>query len=225
MEPEFFLFLDERYEPAIHPTRIIVSAIVTEQGRWKGQRASGIRNSRTFRDIKMLCELLVQTSGFGVVMYAEAEFPGGIIHSTDDIPKMARNDNVWSIMGVCIVARVLRCLSDSVSKLGIIDIYHDPKSLTSEHSIAFQDGIRKLQQKAKDITGSNFSIRQIEQISKAEKKTAPSIFQRGVMMADHLCGNAARLISGANMSDIILCENVSTTIKNQLALFDALART
>ena len=206
MEPGFFLLLDERYEPPIHPTRTIVSAIVIQQSSWKDQSASGVRNGRAFRDIKMLSKLLVRTSGFGVVMYADTEFPGGIIHSTDDIPKMARNDNVWSIMGMCIVARVLRCLSDSVCKVGIIDIYHDPKSLTSEHSTAFQDGIRKLQQRAKDITGSDYSIRQINQISKAEKNSAPNIFQRGVMMADHLCSNATCLIAGENMSDIILWE-------------------
>lgn len=209
MKPEFYIFIDERHEPPHHPTRIIVSAIITEQNSWRNNfgEAAQVGRIHDIERLGLINQLLFQAKGFGVVMYADTKGYGGVTHYTDDISQMAANDNIWSQMVVFVISRALRCLGDSISESALIEIYHDQESLRSEHNTAFRKGIQLAFKKSKAIRGCDFSIGQIDQITRKGRES-PNIFQQGVMIADHLCGNAPRLIAGENMP-LILCEKVN----------------
>lgn len=219
MKPEYYIFIDEQPKQTNHLRRTIVSAIVTQQDGWRNhfEEAALVGQSRDSKKLLLISELLVKANGVGVVMYADTEFYDGVRHYTDDIPEMAANDNVWSIVVVCAIARALRWLGDNVTKSALVDVYHDPKDLTEEHRKAFEDYIqRRIAVLGKEKKGYDFSLKRIEQIPKREGKAHPDIFQQGVMIADHLCSNAKRLISGCNISRVI-CENAR--IDNNLLLF------
>jgi hypothetical protein len=219
MKPEFYIFVDEQCKPANHLTRTIVSAIITEQDSWKNnfKTAELIGQSSASKRLQLISKLLVQANGLGVVMYADTNCYGGVTHYTDDIPEMAGNDNIWSIIVVCVIAKALRWLGDDVTKSALIDIGYDLKSLKLKHRTVFEDYIRRrVPEIAKEKRGSDFSIRGLNQIPKREGKTAPDILQQGVMIADRLCNNAKYLISGKKMPRIS-CENAS--IEDLLALF------
>lgn len=219
MQPEFYIFIDEQPKQTNHLRRTIVSAIVTEQDGWRNhfKEAALVGQIRVSKQLRLISKVLVRAKGVGAVMYADTEFYDGVKHYTDDIPEMAANDNVWSIVVVCAIARALRWLGDNVTKSALIDVYHDPKDLTGEHKTAFEDYLQRgITVLAKDKKGYDFSIKGINPIPKRERKASPNILQQGIMIADHLCSNATRLISGEKIPRII-CENAK--IDNLLQLF------
>jgi len=211
MKPEFYIFIDEQPKQTNHLRRTIVSAIVIEKNSWRNhfKEAALVGQMRASKQLHLISNLLVQGNGIGVVMYADTEFYDGVKHYTDEIPEMAANDNVWSIVVVCAIARALRRLGDNVTKSALIDVCHDPKDLTGEHRTAFEDYIRhRIAMLAKEKKGYDFTFKQIDRIPKRKGNSPPNEFQQGVIIADHLCSHAKRLISGANISRII-CENAS----------------
>lgn len=224
MTPEFYIFIDEQPKQTNQRRRTIVSAIVTEQHGWRShfKKAALVGQTRNAKKLPLISQLLIEANGVGVVMYADTEFYDGVKHYTDEIPEMAANDNVWSIVVACAIARGLRWLGDNVSKSALIDVYHDPKDLTDEHRAALEDYIRRrIVVLAKEKKGYDFSPKRIEQVPKRNGKSPPDIFQQGVMIADHLCSNTQRLISGDKYPRII-CENAN--IDDILILFGVLGK-
>lgn len=201
-----------------------MSAIVTEQDGWINhfKEAAVVGQIRASKQLRLISKLLIQGNGIGVVMYADTEFYDGVTHYTDDIPEMAANDNVWSIVVVCAIARALRWLGDNVTKSALIDVCHDPRDLTGQHRTAFEDYIRRgIAMLAKEKKGYDFTIKQIDRIPKRKGNSPPDKFQQGVIVADLLCSHAKRLISGENISRII-CENAR--IDDLLLLFGLMGK-
>jgi hypothetical protein len=58
-----------------------------------------------------------------------AQFRPGEIDGTDDIPKMARTDNVWSQCAIYGVSGLIVDLVEAGQEVETVDLYFDPKSL------------------------------------------------------------------------------------------------
>ena len=212
--------MDERYDPPINPTRIIVGLVVVEQGNWKTQieDARIIGRSRSSRRLRLLYELLDRADGFGMVMYADFDHFRRQAHLAADIGQIARNDNLWSTIFVCAIHAAMNRLK-SISPSGIIDLCYDRKTLKDEHAIAFHNVIWNPTEKLKAQLGSEFSIREIKEITKTEDKAIPNVLQQGTKITDYLCSSATPLIDGEKMPRIFT-ENASVAIENHLAIHD-----
>ena len=108
---------------------------------------------------------------------------------------MTRIDNVWStalvrvVQGV--VVRLVRIRGDAVS---VVDVYHDPKSLTSDHREAIYEYVTGTAQSIfKDLSEKynapklkRVKIRKICSAEKAGSGEKPNKFQRGIELVDAL---------------------------------------
>ena len=148
MKPQFLMFVDERITATDNFERFIVGCLVVERQRWANlhsctKQVSGMRRRKRLNAIKLLLD---QTGGFGVLAYADlpaALVSRGEIDGTDDIPRMARRDNVWMQAVVALAAAALACMRTSGANVGVIDLFYDPKSLTAPHRAAFEKLFRK----------------------------------------------------------------------------------
>lgn len=221
MKPEFFVFIDERYESASNHKRIIVSSVVIEEDNWNAH-GSRVGCSHPYEHLCTLSELLGEVDGFGVVTYADIKYLARRNHFAGDIGRVARDNTIWSTTVLSAIFAAMRHL-EKISPSGIIDVYYDPQSLTKKHSLAFKKLILQSPEIANAKMGSDFSIRNISSISKAEPPDSTNALQEGVVVAHHLCSNATQIFSGKNMPRIF-CENASNTVQNHLTLCDALSR-
>jgi hypothetical protein len=73
-----------------------------------------------------------------------ALFRSGEIDGADDIPSMARTDNIWSQCVIYGVTGLIVNLVKAGQEIGTTDIYFDPKSLKGEHFQAIQGTLQKL---------------------------------------------------------------------------------
>ena len=114
-------------------------------------------------------------------------FRSGAIDGTDDIPRMARRDNIWSQCALFGLSGLVRDLVEAGQEVGTVDIYFDPKSLKREHFEAMEETLHKLvvpvvkrYTKVRGFSSlQKLAIRRIEPVKKPEAGVTPDKFQVG----------------------------------------------
>src|SRR5712691_4896604 len=106
----YYFFFDESYGDDADRKKIIVACWGVEQGRLNS------RGDLLYEIFKRpiedrICSAIEGLDGLALVANATLErslFRSGEIDGTDDIPKMARADNVWSQCVIFAVAELIR---------------------------------------------------------------------------------------------------------------------
>jgi hypothetical protein len=80
--------------------------------------------------IESLFEALDVRAVVSVATMDAATFRPGNFDGTDDVPRMARTDNVWSQCAVFTIGALIRYMFGVRQNIGTVDIYFDPKSLS-----------------------------------------------------------------------------------------------
>jgi hypothetical protein len=198
-----YAFLDESYSRGTWKKTIIMAAWIVEQARFNHYFSTSPDLHRT-PVLDGINSMLESLGAWAVVAWADLDetlFRTGETDGADDIPSMARTDNIWSHCFTFAVGSLIAKLVQEGKDLGTVDIYFDPKSLKAEHEIALGKTLRDmLVQQAKrhasqlaQLSGARsqllkkLTIRRIERVTKARNGRAPDKFQKGTWIADKLC--------------------------------------
>lgn len=225
------MFLDERVEKGDRGLRLILACIVSEQSRWsQGYKlAQSIFGLRPKRRLKAIHEFLEQLSGFAVVTYANVPpdvMTGGEINGTSDISAMSRSDNLWSQVFLAAVTAALAYIRKSSVKEAEIDVFYDPKSLTSEHKRAMRRILEEtlpciacedLNTHATD-PDFRFRFKRFDEIPKRFSGLPQDVLQIGTTLAHHLCVQSRNLIAEGQHPRLIM-RNITNVIMEMISEF------
>lgn len=154
----------------------------------------------------------------GIATLDPSVFRPGEIDGTDDIPAMARADNIWSHCAIFVISTVILELLHSCQEIGTIDVYFDPKSLKTEHAKALEKTLRELVvPEAKRYAAERglrvlrkLQIRRVQPMQKPAAGDSTNKFQIGTWVAHKLCSRAEEIRNAAfphirvwNMSDVV----------------------
>jgi hypothetical protein len=226
-----YLFLDESYSSRVGQKTIIMAAWLVEQARFNRYFSTSPDLHRTpvMDGINAMLESL---DAWAVVAWANLDdtiFRAGETDGTDDIPSMARADNIWSQCLIFVVGNLIAKVVHEGKDLGTVDIHFDPKSLKMAHAGAVGTTLRNmLVQEAKryasqlaDLSGARLpllkklKIRRIEPVTKAPNGQTLDKFQTGTWVADKLCSSfeIVRTRSLTRMVAIDMSEVVRKTVQ------------
>jgi hypothetical protein len=192
-----YLFLDESYVDHGDCREILVAAWAVDQGRLnnRGERLNEIFHTPVGEHISSTFEDLDALALVASAVLQKSLFRTGEIDATDDIPAMARSDNIWS-QGILFTVGTLVLEHWRTGRpLDAIDVYFDPKSLRREHAEALANALRKLvtseaklfdRERARSLL-RKLKIRRFEPVDKATRGQPPDKFQIGTWIADRLC--------------------------------------
>jgi hypothetical protein len=215
-----YIFVDEAYSHTGTHTRIALASWAVEQLVWGRQveRLSELYKAPVLKSIGSMFDELDARASVPTADLENTLFRSGEIDGTDDIPRMARTDNIWSQCAIYAVSGLIRDLVEAGQEIGTVDIYFDPKSLKREHFEAIGETLQKLvvpvvKGYAK-VRGSSslqkLAIRRIEPVKKPEAGATPDKFQVGTWVADKLCSNSEeavrvnpKRITTYDMSDVV----------------------
>lgn len=211
-----YLFVDESYRNFDDRRTVIVATWAVQQGRWN-RRVPRLNELFKPPIEKRINSMLEELDAFAVVASATLErslFRAGEIDSTDDIPAMARTDNVWSICVSFAIAYLIKQLLDLGQRIDTIDVYFDPKSLKCDHATAWEKFLRQsVVSEARRYTAQfrvnlpqNLKIRRIQPVEKQKNNQPATKFQMGTWMADRLCSGSGRMITAGRTRRIIRCD-------------------
>jgi hypothetical protein len=188
VDPEAYIFFDERYEHDEVFSNLIVSAILVSQSRYDSN-APHAKFQRKENRLAEINEFLTRLGGYshlGIARISREDFDCDEIDRYADI-EMKRRDNLWSLVVSFTVCGLIAKILASGESVKIIDIYHDPKSLRLDHAEAWRDSItHRMAQRGNEVIERKglshiapFYIRNLTEVDKA-KSGIPDIFQRGV---------------------------------------------
>ena len=220
-----YFFLDESYRDDSDRREIVIACWGVEQGRLNRRGALLNLFFRPPID-EQIPSNLKALDALAIVASAKLEkslFRTGEIDGTDDIPKMARADNVWSqcvifAIGTLILQHLLdgRCVDT-------IDIHFDPKSLKGEHAEALKNTLRGLVvSEAKRFEAQfgrdrlkKLKIRRIEPVEKPKEGQVHDKFQIGTWVADKLCsrGSQMRARAGGRIKTYDMSDTIRRTVQ------------
>lgn len=223
-----YLFLDESYPPVESGKTISMAAWIVAQDKFDGYfpKSHDLYRTPVFASINSMLDTV---GGLAVVAHARLSddvFRTGEIDSTDDVASMARTDNIWSQCLIFLAGTVIKESIRSNSEIGVIEIYHDPKSLKADHVIAL----------TKTLSGSvvslakqyvlerniplfdHLEIRHIKAVEKAQGKQ-PDILQVGTWVADKLCGLDYDSVKHRGFSRIVV-HDISDLVRRTVQQFD-----
>src|SRR3990172_10611832 len=200
------MFLDELIERRGERVRYTVGLVIVTRRTWR-ERHSHVTHSlavRFKRRLELIAALLEQVEGFALITYADvpvALVPAGETDGTDDIPAMARADNLWSQAVLSTVAAGLGFLRARGVTGVALDLFYDPKSLTAAHRSAYEHVLRETLTNItrEDPHTSEVSAEppltfvRIEPVPKSRE--SPEEYRIGIFLADQLCRQARALIS------------------------------
>jgi len=162
---------------------------------------------------------------------ARAELPGSVFRSgeidgTNDVPAMARADNIWSTSVVFAGARLILQLFLARQDVGTVDAYYDQRSLKPDHATALEKTLRGLLVSAARYYGAQLntdrfkklSIRRFQPVEKV-KNGAPTKFQNGTWVSHQLCAKSGQIISGGGTARIQV-EDMSEVVRRTVQQFD-----
>lgn len=196
-----YVFFDESWKGG----ELFTSAVLVPQGRYGDHIRHAKFQSRETRLFE-INQFLSRVNGYGAVCRINLEEPWLIEKTEDscsDIPRMARRDNVWSWGVAYAVDCALIAAEKRRETFSKVDVYHDPKSLTSEHLEAFYDLLRRhLVSLLRDVSKrcmarglKKLSMGTIKAIPKAVGTESPNKFQYGIWMADQIMRSGYEAIS------------------------------
>jgi hypothetical protein len=219
-----YLFFDESYPRKSHG-KIILAGWAVEQDRLNRRRV-GLKELSKTPVLNSINEMLEDLGALAVVATAaldSALFRSGAEDGTDDVARMSRTDNIWTTCSTLLVNTLLAEFFSRGKDLATIDIYHDPKSLTSDHEEARRKALRGLvvrHAKEASVARGNMlfkklNIRRIESVAKPLGYLNADKFQVGIWVSDKLC-SSADAVQGRRFSRIRgydMSEEVRRTIQ------------
>ena len=219
----FYAFIDERFEESTTHSRFIVACSFFHQNRWDAQyqKAVSINQTNPKQRIQAIAQVLQNSGGFAVLTYVDVPAPlaqAGEIDGTDDIPSMARRDNLWSQLVLSAVAAAVACLHRAPLTKLEIDVLYDPKSLTPEHRLAFEKTLRAtLPQIVEDmieVLGSTAPVyfHRVEGVPKRKPGEKSNAFQEGINVSHHLCAQSKHLIAGGGEARVVIRNHTDVII-------------
>jgi len=229
-----YLFLDESYPPTVGRKTIIMAAWLVEQARFTRYFSTSPDLHRT-PVLDGINSMLESIDAWAVVAWADLDerlFRTGETDGTDDIPSMARTDNVWSQCFIFVVGNLVAKVVYERKDLGTVDIHFDPKSLKLAHAGAVSATLRNmLVKEAKryasqlaQLSGARLpllkklNIRRMEPVSKAPNGQALDKFQTGTWVADKLC-SSYELIRTRSLTRIVAID-MSEVVRKTVQQFD-----
>jgi hypothetical protein len=198
------IFIDEAYSRTGTRTKIALASWAVEQGAWSRQaeRLAELYKAPVLRFLSLMFDALDARASISTADLENALFRSGEIDGADDIPSMARTDNIWSQCVIYGVSGLIVDLAKAGREIGTVDIYFDPKSLKLEHFQAIQGTLQKqVVALAKGYANAlnspllrKFSIRRIEPVEKAQRGQVANKFQAGIWVAHKLCTNSEEIL-------------------------------
>jgi len=217
MPPLVYMFLDETYKKYDSSERWIFACVVSSQTYWD----TIYRDAQKIGEMRKKCPLCAipdffdKPGSFAVLTYVDIPkelIPRGERDRTENIPKMARTANVWSL---CMLATVTDALHRvlKTSKIDLeIEVYYDPQSLTREHRRAFKGVIQEVLPTFP--SDRNIRFGKIEAIEKSRTDK----LRAGTQLADLLCCLSPELIQ-KDGGPMIRVRNLTSYILSMLAHF------
>ena len=220
------LFIDERYEDLSGGgKRIIICCWGVLQRRLNsglGHLASLQAKGRAPIGDRIE-KALVSIGGYALLAWGDltaSQYAAGRSAHTSDIPAMARPDAAWSMAVIYAVATLMKKLLEASWAYRTVDVYYDPKGLTSAHARAWRTTLRGLLtdeavrycREGGINLGDQIRIRRIEPVRKPNRGQAMDKLQCGTWLAHMICRLSNRLISRGksgriaveNMSDLLV---------------------
>jgi len=224
-----YLFLDESYPPNKGHKTIIMAGWAVAQ--WGFSRFAGCF-SELYRPpvLEAINTMLNSLDAQAVVARATldpASFRSGEIDGTDDIPAMARPDNIWSQCTIFLPGALIKLLLRRKQEVGTIDIHFDPKSLKGKHTEALERTLRTLLvSEAKRYASERDSrllkklrIRRFQPVTKPIGGQEPDKFQMGTWVAHKLCSSFDGIRKARHLSRIRVLD-ISDVVTRTVQQFD-----
>lgn len=225
-----YLFVDEAYQSASAFRRIVMSGWLVEEAAFQSHFDSQKDLYRT-PVLESINLVLQQVDGLALIATATLDLNvarQGERDTTDDITEMSRTDNIWSQCLIFTVATLIKEMIRAKRDLGLIDLFHDPKSLKLDHSDAIILTLRGLVvDLAKQFTYERnigllrkLEIRNITPVAKGEGESR-DYFQKAIWIADRLC-RFALADSTAQGTQRIIRVDMTDLITSTVGQFDGI---
>jgi hypothetical protein len=212
------LFIDEKYENLPGEAKRIVICCWGVLQRKLNARLDLLTSLQTkgrTRIADRISEALLSIDGYALLAWGDltaSQYAAGMSARTSDIPAMARPDAAWSMAVIYAVATLMKKLLQASWAYRTVDVYYDPKGLTSPHAKAWQATLRGLLTdeavrycRARGINlGDQIRIRRIEPVRKPNRGQAMDKLQLGTWLAHRICRLRSRLISRGGSGRITL---------------------
>lgn len=226
-----YLFLDEAYHDVPGGRAIVVAAWATDQAKLNDriQLLDGLRQHGKSPILERIVSVFESLDAQALV--ARAELPGSVFRSgeidgTNDVPAMARADNIWSTIVIFAVAHLIPRLFLRRRDVGTVDVYFDQRTLKPDLATALEKTSRgslvPLARRCDAQLGTNrfkkFNIRRFQPVEKA-KNHAPTKFQNGTWVSHQLCAKSDQIISGGGMARIEV-QDMSEVVRRTVQQFD-----
>lgn len=229
-----YLFLDESYSQGDGRKTIIMGAWLVDQAAFNRYFSSAPELHRT-PVLDGINSMLTSLGAWAIVAWADLDesiFRFGETDGTDDIPSMARADNIWSQCFIFVAGNLIAKRVYERKDLETVDVHFDPKSLKQAHAVAVDGTLRDLMvreakryaSKLAQLSGARspllkkLKIRRIEPVAKAPSGQALDKFQAGTWVADKLC-SSYEVIRTANFPRIFALD-VSEVVRRTVLQFD-----
>jgi hypothetical protein len=219
-----YLFFDESYSRK-NPGKIVFAGWAVEQDRLS-RRLMGSKVSLRSPVLNAIDAMLEDLDAWAIVARAcldPALFRSGEVDGTDDVARMSRTDNVWATCSIFLVNGIISGFYKRGEGLATVDVYHDPKTLTSAHDDARRKTLRGfVVRHAKEFSAARGShafkklnIRRIERVGKPLDFRDADKFQVGVWVSHRLCSRADVVEAGqfSRIRTYDMSEEVRRTIQ------------
>jgi hypothetical protein len=225
------LFLDEAYHDVDGGRRIVVGAWAVDQARLASHEdlLGGLRKPGKSELIKRITSAFESLKAQALIAWAELPgsiFRTGEIDRTNDIPAMARADNIWSMSMIFAIGELLFLLFRGRQDVGTVDVYFDQRNLKSEHIAAVQRELHEqMTREAKRFSAQfgsrqfkKLSIRRFQSVEKAESDF-PTKFQNGTWVSHQLLASSARILNEGGMPRIAV-HDMSDVVERTVQQWD-----
>lgn len=199
-----YIFVDEAYSRTKTRTKIAIASWGVEQTIWtrKVDRLTELYRAPVLTTLTAMLNESEARASISTADLENALFRGGEIDGTDDIPSMARTDNVWSQCVIYGVSGLIKDLVAAGQEIGTVDIYLDSKSFKGEHFEAIVRTLHRLlvptakwyANARRSQSLAKFAIRRIERVEKPKTGHTPDKFQVGTWVADKFCTNSEEVV-------------------------------
>lgn len=216
-----YFFFDESYPSHSIDQRMVVAVWGVGQERFTRYQPhiDNLFKPPVLKRIESMMESLEARAAIGVATLQRGILRTGEFDGTNDVPKMARADNVWSQCVAFTTAALLAEYLIAGEPIGTVDMYFDPKDLKLEHRVAFEAALREqavgeakrqASKRGRDLF-KKLNVRRIQAVPKPKRDEEPNKFQMGVWVADKLCSNVGKLVEGSGHSARILVDDISSS--------------
>jgi hypothetical protein len=225
------LFLDEAYHDVDGGRIIVVGAWAADQARFASHAhlLDELHQPGKSPLLKRIATVFESLNAQGLIAWAE--MPGSIFRSgevdrTNDIPAMARADNIWSTCMIYAICELLFLLFVRRQGVGTVDVYFDERKLKRDHVVAVEMALKELMVREAKRFGAQLgaqqfrklNIRRFQPVEKASSE-APTKLQNGTWISDRLLANSKRILNAGAMPRIEV-HDMSDVVERTIQQFD-----